>query len=208
MIKKMCALAVALAFAGFAGVASADSVIIDSNAHAGTITISSTGAVSVAAPNGTYDGDDDVVYNVVNSSSVVISGLVVTGSGIAGFDGDGIDNYVGSSGAGNGHFGTTYDGPYNNTGYEGYANNLGNIYSGYILGGDTVDVTFGGGGLTAGGGTGFISFEAPAGNGAINISSDSSPAPLPAPVLTCGVCLLGFAVMRKLLAKRLPPKIA
>jgi hypothetical protein len=36
-----------------------------------------------------YDGCDDQIVGVINNSSVVITGLVVNGSGIGGFDGDG-----------------------------------------------------------------------------------------------------------------------
>ena len=81
------------------GTASADTVGAGSNA--GTITITGSGtslSVSVTAPAGTYDGSDDVVYNVLNQSSANVTSMVLTGTGISGFDRDGILNYVNSAG--------------------------------------------------------------------------------------------------------------
>jgi len=165
-------------------VASAASFIADPLAHAGTITVAANGLISVTAPpSGNYDSAEDVVYNVVNLSNTVLNGLTVTGLGISGWDEDGINNYVNSSGGTVNSYGTVRDvGALNVPGtYVGYTNNALNSYLSWTNDPgsttmDTVSISFGGGGVSANGGTGFISFELPgAANGQINVAG----APLP-----------------------------
>ena len=166
-MKKTWILAALFATTGLVASASA-SEVLQAAAHAGTITISPTGVISVThAPGGNYDGTEDVVYNVENQSNVIVTGFTVTGTGISEFDLDGIDNYVDANGnlLSGASFGVIIDGPAytagNTTGptngtsvgsdYVGYANGVKNVYTGFTsdltgTGADHVDILFGGGG--------------------------------------------------------------
>ena len=64
------------------------------------ITIAANGTVSTAVTDSTpYELSEDVLVGVVNNGSSTVSSLALTGSGIFGFDGDGICTFtfVGSS---------------------------------------------------------------------------------------------------------------
>src|SRR5580692_9608013 len=64
------------------------------------ITIAANGTVTVTIPDTTpYDGSDDTLIGVLNNSPSAVGSLALTGSGIFGFDGDGICTFtfVGSS---------------------------------------------------------------------------------------------------------------
>jgi hypothetical protein len=60
------------------------------------IVINSQGIVSVTNPAGSavYDGVEDTLLNVTNNFTSTINSLQITGSGIFGFDGDGISTYL------------------------------------------------------------------------------------------------------------------
>src|SRR5438445_8188485 len=54
------------------------------------ITITAGGTATVTVPNANpYDGVEDTLVGIQNNSASAISSVTVTGSGIAGFDGDG-----------------------------------------------------------------------------------------------------------------------
>ncbi|TFC02745.1 hypothetical protein [Cryobacterium sp. MDB2-33-2] len=76
--------------------------------------VNQDGSVSVAADTsvGTYDGADDTLVGIVNNSTVPVAAVTVTGpgSGLAGFDSDGLCAYAGCS--------------YGPTGYEGPGTSL------------------------------------------------------------------------------------
>jgi hypothetical protein len=64
------------------------------------ITINANGSATVTVPDSTpYENSEDVLVGVKNNSTGSVSSLALTGSGIFGFDGDGICIYtfVGSS---------------------------------------------------------------------------------------------------------------
>jgi hypothetical protein len=61
------------------------------------VTFNSDGSVATSVPAGAttnYDGNDDALIGVVNHSGHTISSFMITGTGIFGFDGDGIDTFA------------------------------------------------------------------------------------------------------------------
>jgi hypothetical protein len=70
-----------------------------------------TFSVSGPSGEGPYDGIEDTLFGVQNNSTASLLSLSLTGSGIFGFDGDGIDFYNGTGAA------PGSPGP---TGYEGW----------------------------------------------------------------------------------------
>ena len=55
------------------------------------VTVAANGSVSITTSNSSpYDGSDDTLVGVVNNSSTPLTTLTITGSGISGFEGDGI----------------------------------------------------------------------------------------------------------------------
>jgi len=200
-MRKIWALAALAAGIGFSGMASAATLQSGSGTanqpNAGTITIGPGGSATVVAPSGTYDGVEDVAYNVINNSGATLQGIRVTGTGIAGFDTDGIDNYASSNGASLGVYGAVHNGGVDPGDYSGFSDNghagfAANLYSVNNL--NSVDVFLNGTNGLAAGGTGFISFEAPGGIGAVTVGQ---VAPLPASVWA-GLCLLGMVGALKL----------
>lgn len=210
-MRKVLFLAAMLGTVGLARFSSAATVGTGSNA--GSITVNANGTLTVVNPAagvaGTYDGTEDVAYNVYNNSNGALTGLTVSGTGISHFDGDGIDHYADASGA---EIGTNYGhvvtgavpGVSDYTGYS--SDNLSaNVYTSYTpdstgSGADTVVIQFGGGGIAASGGTGFISFEFPGAASGDQLTVSASSAPLPASASVGLVLLLGlgtFALLKK-----------
>jgi hypothetical protein len=65
------------------------------------ITIAAGGTVSTSTPNSQpYDGIEDTLVGIVNNSSTAVASLTVSGSGISGWDGDGICLFAAGGGAG------------------------------------------------------------------------------------------------------------
>jgi hypothetical protein len=190
-MRKVWVLAALLASAGLGARASA-ATISDAAAHAGTITINANGSVTVTSPGGTYDGVEDVVYNVINNSNISVSGFTITGTGIGGLDGDGIDLYAHSDGTTilPSHYGTV-QGPGVDPGdYSGFSDNGSggygaNVYS--SVSANAVTVLFNGMSGLGAGNTGFISFEAP---GGVNANFNVNALPLPG-TGAAGLALLG-----------------
>jgi hypothetical protein len=59
------------------------------------ITVNANGSTTVTAPDSTaYENSEDVIVGVVNNSSGTVSSLSLSGSGIFGFDGDGICTFT------------------------------------------------------------------------------------------------------------------
>src|SRR5437016_158788 len=122
-----------LAAFGLAGTLSAATVTAPGS-NFGSVTLNPNGTFTVVAPTGTYDSVEDVGYNVFNNSaSSTLPGLSLTGSGIAGFDQDGIRGYV--DGSGNPLFGPTTFGTIRTSPPDpnGYAGEAGNFFSTPIL---------------------------------------------------------------------------
>jgi len=59
------------------------------------ITFNSDGSITTSGPGGNYDGSDDALVGVHNNSGHSISSFALSGSNIFGFDGDGIDGFLG-----------------------------------------------------------------------------------------------------------------
>jgi len=180
LVKGYFLAAVALAVAALASSASAGTLGAGSNA--GSITINANGSVTVVGPSGTYDNVEDFAYNVFNNSSSVLLSLNLTGTGIFGLDGDGINNYVNTTGAAlsAGLYGTVQSGVSTaDDAYAGYNNSLQSHFTGYVSGGNTGTIVFAGGGVNANGGTSFFSLEAPAGASA-TLQVTATTVPLPA----------------------------
>jgi hypothetical protein len=65
------------------------------------ITVAANGSISTAVVNShPYDGIEDTLVGVVNNSSVTLTSLNITGSGIFGFDDDGICFFASGGSAG------------------------------------------------------------------------------------------------------------
>jgi hypothetical protein len=59
------------------------------------ITIASNGSVSTAVTDAApYDGSEDVLIGVKNNSGSSVTSLAITGSGVFGFDGDGVCTFT------------------------------------------------------------------------------------------------------------------
>jgi len=59
------------------------------------ITFNPNGSVTTSGPGGNYDFSEDALVGVVNNSGHVINSFAISGSFIFGFDGDGINRYLG-----------------------------------------------------------------------------------------------------------------
>jgi hypothetical protein len=131
-----------------------------------------------------YDGVEDTLLGVTNSSGATVNSIHLTSKlNIGGFDGDGIGTYpigipVGTTG---------YEGTISTTGsfdlkgpLDSFANNLGT----------SLDVVFGKAGLGAGG-SAFFSLEEALTPGSL------APTPEPATLSILGAALAGFGLMRR-----------
>jgi hypothetical protein len=160
------------------------------------------GAV-VATGQGPYDGSDDTLIGVINSTGSTINSITVhgptgsgpgSGTGILGFDNDGVGsggflNLPGDTGAAP-HYG--YSGTDSATANFDLTGAL-NSYSNLIFPSDTVNVNFPGG--LANGGSAFFSLER-----ALTAASFTvivTPTPEPATLSIIGAALAGFGLMRR-----------
>jgi len=178
---KMLFLVVALVMA--AGLSSA-ATICPTTTHTNTdcgfiITIASNGNITGALVGSAnpYDGCDDSLVGVVNNETTTFTGsIALTGSGIFGFDGDGICTFVSAS-----YCATAA------TGYEGPIN----TFTVTDANNGTVNIT----GLAGGGGTTFFSLEDPP--DALNITNVGNGTPEPATLGLIGAGLAGLYFIRR-----------
>jgi hypothetical protein len=147
------------------------------------ITIAANGSVSIAIQDtNPYDGSEDTLVGVVNNSSGTVSAITLAGSGIFGFDGDGICTFTF---AGNGYCSATF---YRSDpgDYAGPTSTFSNITNG----GNNGTVNFSPA-IPAGGST-YFSLEGVPGSSSITGSATigpSTPASVPA-VQTWGLAVL------------------
>jgi PEP-CTERM motif len=143
------------------------------------ITISAAGVLSVGAGTGgtTYDGTDDQLVGFVNNSNLTITSVSLNGgnNAIFGFDGDGVNGYLGLT-----------DNSKDNTGYGALDSYFTNISSNQKTG--TVDFIT----PIGPGGTTYFSLEAPFTSGSIT-GTVTGVTPEPSTLLLLGTGILGLA---------------
>ncbi len=136
----------------------------DTNGATLVITVTNSGATIGAGPSsqGPYDGSEDTYIGVQNNSTHTITSLNISGPGIFGLDGDGIDTYGAMKVVGNPDT-TGYGGP---IGFFNIANANSGVLNFF-------------GGLAAGGNT-FFSLEEPLTSTSFSVST------VPAPIVGAG----------------------
>ena len=148
------------------------------------ITFNADGSITTTpGPQATYESIEDALIGVTNNTGTAITAFHLSGTGIGGFDGDGINVYT------NG--GNIPNNVNDTTGYGGlqawFTNNTGN----------DLDVNFIGG-IPANGGTAFFSLEEPA---LLNLVVNNN-VPEPASLGVIGLGTLALGVSRRRRAKR------
>lgn len=142
------------------------------------ITFNPNGSIATeAGPQTTYESIEDALIGVVNHSGHAITSFSISGSGIFGFDGDGINGYLGITN--NAQDTSGYGGPFG-------------FFTGIDPSGNSGVVNFIGG--IPDGGIAFFSLEEP-----INIAAPPviGSVPEPAALGIFGMALAGLAVARQ-----------
>ena len=146
-----------------------------------TITFNANGSITTTQQPGAtnnFDGTEDALIGVINNTLHPITSFSISGSGIFGFDSDGIDTFISGAPAGANTDGSGYGGPNGfftiidaNTGFVNFAN-----------------------GAIAAGGTDFFSLEE-----SININAPPiiGGAPEPGTLMILGGGLAGLGWLRR-----------
>lgn len=152
------------------------------------ITLSPSGGTVTNGPDAgiPYDGVEDTLVGVINNSGGTVGAITLTGSGIFGFDGDGLETYINPP-----HGGATgYEGADSTTGNFNVSGPL-NSFSNIV--GNTGNLNFASG--LVNGGSAFFSLEEPL--TAASFTVVVTPTPEPATLTILGAALGGFGLLRR-----------